>query len=141
MGPLSHDWLFSTSPLRRRVDPMNELANLSPLEQLRAPRLARRIAQLMGGLVLYGISLALMVESHLGLDPWDVLHSGVARSLPLSFGTVVILAGALVLLLWIPLHQKPGLGTVANVVVIGAVTGLALIVLDGPSPLAGRLGL
>jgi uncharacterized membrane protein YczE len=82
-----------------------------------------------------------MVESHLGLDPWDVLHDGVARRLPLTFGTVVILIGALVLLLWWPLRQKPGLGTVANVVVVGVASDLALLALDQPASLAGRWSL
>lgn len=117
---------------------MNELANLSPLQQLRAPRMPRRLVQLMVGLTLYGVSLAMMVESHLGLDPWDVLHDGVAGSLPLSFGTVVIVVGALVLLLWWPLRQKPGLGTVANVLVVGVASDVALAVLEQPVTLAGR---
>ncbi len=117
---------------------MNELANLSPLQQLRAPRMPRRLTQLMVGLTLYGVSLAMMVESHLGLDPWDVLHDGVAGSLPLSFGTVVIIVGALVLLLWWPLRQKPGLGTVANVLVVGVASDVAIAVLEQPASLAGR---
>jgi uncharacterized membrane protein YczE len=120
---------------------MDQLANLSPLQQLRAPRMPRRLTQLMVGLTLYGVSLAMMVESHLGLDPWDVLHDGVARGLPLSFGTVVIVVGALVLLLWWPLRQMPGLGTVANVVVIGVVCDLALAALEQPTSLAGRSSL
>jgi len=120
---------------------MDLLANLTPWQQLRAPRLTRRIVQLLLGLVLYGVSMAMMVESHLGLDPWDVLHSGVARWLPLSFGTVVIVLGVLVLLLWLPLRQMPGLGTVANVVVIGLATDATLAVLDRPDPLAARAGL
>ena len=117
---------------------MNQLANLTPLQQLRAPRLPRRLTQLMVGLALYGVSLAMLVESHLGLDPWDVLHDGVAQRLPLSFGTVVIIFGALVLLLWWPLRQMPGLGTVANVVVVGLVSDVALAVLEQPASLGGR---
>jgi len=117
------------------------LADLTPLEQLRAPRLPRRIAQLLAGLVLYGASLAMLVRAHLGLDPWDVLHYGAAAHLPLTFGTVVILAGALVLLLWVPLRQAPGLGTVLNVLVVGLATDATLAVLDRPESLAGRGGL
>jgi uncharacterized membrane protein YczE len=120
---------------------MAELANLTPWEQLQAPRLGRRMTQLLTGLVLYGVSMGMMVKSHLGLDPWDVLHYGVARWLPLSFGSVVIVAGVLVLLLWIPLRQLPGLGTVANVVVIGVATDVSLAALARPDALAGRLGL
>ena len=109
------------------------LANLTPRQQLRAGRLPRRVVQLLAGLVLYGVSMAMMIRSTLGLDPWDVFHVGLAAHLPLSFGQVTIVVGALVLLLWVPLRQWPGLGTVANVVVIGlaADAGLALIGIAG----------
>jgi uncharacterized membrane protein YczE len=117
------------------------LAPLTPLQQLRAGRTARRLVQLFTGLVLYGVSMAMMLRAGLGLDPWDVFHLGVARHLPLSFGTVVIVVGALALLLWIPLRQWPGLGTVANVVVIGLATDAALAVLSAPSALAARVAL
>jgi uncharacterized membrane protein YczE len=75
--------------------------------------------QLYAGLVLYGASTAFMVRAGLGLDPWDVFHQGVAQRSGLSIGTVTVLVGAFVLLLWWPLRQRPGLGTVSNVVVIG----------------------
>ncbi|MGN6130419.1 MAG: YczE/YyaS/YitT family protein [Nocardioidaceae bacterium] len=117
------------------------LATLTPLGQLRAGRRPRRLAQLLVGLTAYGVSMALMVRSGLGLDPWDAFHSGIARHLPLSFGQVVIATGVVVLLLWVPLRQLPGLGTVLNAVVIGLVTDAALGVLTTPGPLAGRLGL
>ncbi len=117
---------------------MDLLANLTPWQQLRAPRMGRRTAQLALGLWLYGASMAMMVESHLGLDPWDVLHDGISKRLPLSFGTVVIVTGALVLLLWVPLRQLPGLGTVANVVVIGLATDATLAALHEPAGLAAR---
>jgi uncharacterized membrane protein YczE len=95
-------------------------------------RPVRRLVQLNAGLVLYGLSLALMVRAGLGLDPWDVLHEGVADRTGLSFGTVVILTGAAVLLLWIPLRQAPGLGTVSNVVIIGLAADAGLAVLEAP---------
>ncbi len=120
---------------------MDLLASLTPLQQLRAPRLPRRLTQLLVGLTLYGVSMGMMVESHLGLDPWDVFHYGVARWLPLSFGMVVIATGLVVLLLWVPLRQAPGLGTVANVVVIGVVSDLTISALDRPDPLAARAAL
>lgn len=120
---------------------METLAQLTPWEQVRAPRLPRRLSQLMVGLVLYGASMAMMVQSFLGLDPWDVFHFGVARILPLSFGMVVIVVGLLLLLLWIPLRQMPGLGTVANAIVIGLATDATLAVLDRPEALAPRIGL
>ncbi len=88
--------------------------------------LARRLPQLLAGLTLYGASMALMLRSGLGLDPWDVLHQGLQRSIGLSVGAWVTICGALVLLLWIPLRQRPGLGTVANVLVIGVAMDLTL---------------
>ena len=93
---------------------------LRPLLRRRRPdRLARRLAQLYAGLVLYGASMAMLIEAGLGLDPWDVFHQGVALRTGWTFGTVTIVVGALVLLLWIPLRQRPGVGTVSNVIVIG----------------------
>ncbi|MGP4111749.1 membrane protein YczE [Streptomyces sp. 4N509B] len=94
-------------------------------------RLPRRLVQLYGGLVLYGVSAALMVRAGLGLDPWDVFHQGVSELTGLSIGTVVILTGAAVLLLWIPLRERPGLGTVSNVVLIGVAMDATLAV-TGP---------
>ncbi|MGA5823473.1 YczE/YyaS/YitT family protein [Kitasatospora sp. NPDC094028] len=103
--------------------------------------LGRRFAQLLGGLALYGFSMALMLRSGLGLDPWDVLHQGLQRSLGLSVGAWVTICGALVLLLWIPLRQRPGLGTVANVLLIGAAMDLTLRLLDGPEGWPARIAL
>lgn len=95
------------------------LADLDPLAQLRAGQLVRRLPQLLIGLWLYGFAMAMFVRSGLGLDPWDVFHAGLQRLLGVSFGTIVIGVGFAVLLLWIPLRQWPGLGTIANAVVIG----------------------
>jgi uncharacterized membrane protein YczE len=97
-----------------------------------------RLINLYIGLSAYGLSMALMVESHLGNMPWDVFHQGIARVTGLSFGTVVIIVGAIVLLLWIPLRQRPGLGTVSNVIVIGLATDAALFLLPTPSALWAR---
>jgi uncharacterized membrane protein YczE len=80
----------------------------------------RRLVQLYIGLLLYGFGAALQVRAGLGLDPWDVFHQGLSRHVGLAIGTMVIIVGALVLLLWIPLRQRPGLGTVSNVVLVGA---------------------
>lgn len=102
-------------------------------------RPGRRLTQLYLGLVLYGASMALMIRAALGLNPWDVFHQGVAERLGLSFGTVTILVGALVLLLWIPLRQRPGIGTISNVIVIGLAVDAALAVLPPPGSLAVRL--
>jgi uncharacterized membrane protein YczE len=116
-----------------------QLAALTPVQQLTAGRTVRRLVQLFGGLLLYGVSMAMLVRSTLGLDPWDVLHDGISRGTGLSFGTVVIVVGVAVLALWIPLRQWPGLGTVANAIVIGIATDVSLSVLDAPDALAPRL--
>lgn len=85
-----------------------------------------RTGLLIGGLALYGTSMAMMIAGGLGLNPWDVLHQGLENRLPVSFGAVTALTGAVVLLLWIPLRQRPGIGTVANIVVIAVTVDLAL---------------
>jgi uncharacterized membrane protein YczE len=90
-----------------------------------------RLVQLYLGLVLYGFSASLLVLSRLGLDPWDVFHQGLARHSSLAIGTWSILVGLVVLLLWIPLRQLPGIGTVSNVIVIG---GTMDVVLGAVSP-------
>ena len=102
-------------------------------------RLVRRVSQLFAGLVLYGISMAFMVESSLGLNPWDVFHQGLSETTGISFGWVVILLGIPILLLWIPLRQKPGFGTIANLVVIGFVVDGALAILQPGDSLAMRV--
>jgi uncharacterized membrane protein YczE len=101
-------------------------------------RLPRRLVQLYAGLVLYGVSMALMVRSSLGVMPWDVLHQGLARQLGWSLGSVTIVVGALVLLAWVPLRERPGLGTLSNVVVVGLAVDAVLAVLPAPEGLAGR---
>lgn len=103
-------------------------------------RLPRRLIQLYVGLCLYGFAGALQVRSELGLDPWDVFHQGIGNHLGLRIGTVVILVGAAVLLLWIPLRQWPGLGTASNVVLIGLSMNWSLDVLPRTAPLGARIG-
>ncbi|MFD4182883.1 YitT family protein [Rhodococcus sp. NPDC058514] len=98
-----------------------------------------RLAALFVGLWLYGFSMALMVVAGLGLDPWDVFHQGVAQRLSLSFGTVTALTGAVVLLLWIPIRQRPGFGTVANVVVIAVAVDISLALLPELDAMAVRI--
>jgi uncharacterized membrane protein YczE len=97
--------------------------------------LVPRLGQLVVGLVLYGLTMAMMVESTLGLDPWDVFHEGVTRHVGLTFGQVVIVTGAVVLLLWIPLRQRPGVGTVLNVVVIGLAADAGIAAIAQPDEL------
>jgi len=116
-----------------------QLAALNPIEQLKAGHLPRRLVQLYLGLTLYGASMGLMIQGNLGLDPWDVLHSGITKHLNLSFGTVVIAMSFLVLLAWIPLRQWPGLGTISNAIVIGLVTDLTLSTVERPDELWLRI--
>ncbi|MFI7133129.1 YitT family protein [Nonomuraea sp. NPDC050153] len=102
---------------------------------LRPSSLPARLVRLYGGLALYGAGIGLQVESGLGNDPWDVFHQGLAMRTGLSIGTVIIGIGALVLLLWIPLKQKPGLGTISNVVFLGLFADGAIFLLPTPSHL------
>ncbi|MDT4989906.1 MAG: hypothetical protein QOI74_4000 [Micromonosporaceae bacterium] len=100
--------------------------------------LTRRLIQLYAGLISYGVSMALLIEAHLGLDPWDVFHQGISRRTGLRFGVVVIAVGVGVLLLWIPLRQRPGIGTISNAIVIGLVVDAAVALLPTPHPWAAR---
>jgi uncharacterized membrane protein YczE len=97
--------------------------------------LPARLVRLLAGLFLYGFTMAMMVESTLGLDPWDVFHEGLSHKLPLTFGQVVIVVGAVVLLLWVPLRQWPGVGTVLNVIVIGLAADFGIAVIAQPDNL------
>ena len=108
---------------------------------LRGRRMPRRLVQLYAGLALYGASMALIIRSTLGNMPWDVLHQGLAGRMGWTIGAVSILVGVVVLLAWIPLRQRPGLGTVSNVVVIGVAVDATLAVVPAPSELAMRAGL
>ncbi|WP_341716873.1 hypothetical protein QQG74_23315 [Micromonospora sp. FIMYZ51] len=101
-------------------------------------RPTRRLTQLFLGLLLYGFSMALMIRSELGLNPWDVFHQGLSQLTGLSMGTVVIAVGFLVLLAWIPLRQRPGLGTLANVVVVGLAVDATLALMPPVESLAVR---
>jgi uncharacterized membrane protein YczE len=100
--------------------------------------MTRRLIQLFAGLILYGFSTALMLRADLGLNPWDVFHQGLFEHIGLSFGTVVILVGIAVMLLWIPLRQKPGFGTIANIFVIGIAADMSLAILPTPETLPMR---
>lgn len=123
------------------VTPAVALADLGPLAQLRAGRLVRRVPQLLLGLVLYGVSLALMVRGHIGLAPWDVLHSGLIRHVPITLGQAVVVMSFVVLLLWVPLRETPGIGTIANALLVGVSADATLAVLGPAGDLVGRVGL
>jgi uncharacterized membrane protein YczE len=98
-----------------------------------------RLVQLYLGLILYGISSSLLVLATLGLDPWDVFHQGLSRTFGLAIGTWAIIVGAVVLLLWIPLRQRPGIGTVSNVVLVGLTMNVVLGHVGAPHGLAARI--
>lgn len=117
------------------------LIDLGPVAQLRAGRLGRRLVQLSIGLVLYGASLAMMVRGGLGLAPWDVLHSGLIQHVPITLGQAVVLMSFVVLLLWIPLHEVPGVATIANALVVGLAADATLAVLERPDALWAEVAL
>jgi uncharacterized membrane protein YczE len=117
------------------------LTDLGPIAQLRAGRLGRRLPQLYVGLVAYGVSLGMMVRGDLGLAPWDVLHSGLIRYVPITLGQAVVVMSFVVLLLWIPLREKPGLGTISNALVVGFSADATLALLDPPDSMALRIAL
>jgi len=98
-----------------------------------------RLAQLYGGLLLYGTSSSLLVLAGLGLDPWDVFHQGLSRTFGLAIGTWAILVGVAVLVLWIPLRQLPGIGTLSNVVLVGATMDLVLGHVHAPHTMSLRV--
>ncbi|MDQ0944913.1 putative membrane protein YczE [Streptomyces sp. V1I1] len=102
--------------------------------------LTRRLLQLYIGLTLYGVSSALLVRGGLGLEPWGVLHQGLAELTGLTIGIVSIIVGAVVLLLWIPMKQRPGLGTVSNVFVIGVAMDGTLALVPDARGLGVRIG-
>lgn len=102
-------------------------------------RLVRRLVQLYAGLVTFAFGEALIVEARLGVIPWDVLHQGLVNHFGLSIGRWSIIVGAIVLVLWIPLRERPGLGTVSNVLVIGAALDAFLHWLPSPDALWLRI--
>jgi uncharacterized membrane protein YczE len=134
--PLPPDWLCRVIDVALRVARMTATGN--PMSMPLRYRPVRRLVQLHAGLVLYGVSVSLMVRARLGLDPWDVFHQGLSRRTGVRLGTVAIAVSLLVLLLWVPLRQRPGVGTLCNAVVIGLVVNAALALLPVPHPLAVR---
>lgn len=103
--------------------------------------MARRLLQLYIGLILYGVSVAMYVRADLGADPWNVFHLGLARIFSLNLGVVMIGVGALILLLWIPLRTRPGIGTISNVIVLGLAADATLALMPPVELLALRIGL
>ncbi|MEV6968452.1 hypothetical protein AB0M47_25390 [Hamadaea sp. NPDC051192] len=99
-----------------------------------------RLIRLVTGLALYGVSIQLMIAAHLGNQPWSVLDQGLHTKTGLTIGTIVVLVAAVVLLCWIPLRQKPGLGTIANMLLIGPFVDLTALVLPEPRAMWVRIG-
>ena len=91
-----------------------------------APVLVRRFVQLSVGLFLYGLGIALIVRGELGVAPWDVLTQGIAKQTGLNFGLITVITSGIVLLLWIPIRQKPGFGTVMNALLVGPFADIGL---------------
>jgi uncharacterized membrane protein YczE len=142
--PSSPDWLCrdgaksGTLPgVSRTVTPLSRL--LAPVPADRRPR---RFAQLLAGLVGYGVTASMLVLAGLGLDPWDVFHQGMSRTVGLGIGTWAVIASVLVLLCgWVPLRQRPGLGTVTNAVMVGLVMDVILATVHPPHVLWARIAL
>ena len=105
----------------------------------RGRRLPRRLIQLYAGLVLFGVSMGMVVRSALGNIPWDVLHQGLSQVTGLPFGTVAVIVSLLVLLLWVPLRERPGLGTISNALVIGPCAEITLRLIPEDLPLWSRV--
>jgi uncharacterized membrane protein YczE len=115
-----------------------------PLEVITVPslrELRRRLPRLLVGIVLLGVGVAMMVQARLGLSPYDVLHQGLAKRTGLSLGAVVVLLGIVILVLWIPLRQRPGIGTVINTLTVGLVIDLTLQVLPEPDLAVARIAM
>ncbi len=117
------------------------LQQMTPRQQLRAGRLPRRLIQLFVGLSIFGFSMAMLIRGGLGMIPWDVFHFGVASHVPLSFGMIAIIVALAVLLLWIPLREMPGLGTIANAIWVGVAADFGLAVLTTPDSLVLKIAL
>jgi uncharacterized membrane protein YczE len=135
--PLILDWTAINSPIIVHTGGMPQVS-LALTSARSSRRLGRRLVQLFAGLMLYGVSMALLIRSQLGNMPWDVLHQGLARHLNYSIGTVVVAVSMIVLLLWIPLREKPGVGTVSNVLIIGIAVDAALAILPATGSLLVR---
>ncbi|WUH94779.1 hypothetical protein OG900_34625 [Streptomyces sp. NBC_00433] len=161
LSPPSADWPWITSPYRphsgTRAHMTARGVPLSPFRPFPSRPLSRpparppafprgplpvdRLVKLYAGLVLYGVTDALVIRADLGLDPWDVFHQGLSRHTGISIGTVSILVGAVVLLLWWPIRQRPGLGTVSNVVLVGASIDATCALVPHVEALAARVPL
>lgn len=105
------------------------------LKRQKPQRLVRRGTQLLVGLVICGVAIAFILQAGIGAAPWDVLTAGLINHLPLSFGVVTVMVSAVVLLLWIPLRERPGVGTVLNALLVGPSADLGFFLLPEPQTL------
>ena len=103
--------------------------NSSSASFLTTQRLSARLVRLVAGLLLYGVAMALMIRGNIGASPWDVFAQGVSRTTQISFGMCTIIISGVVLLLWIPLKQRPGVGTIANALLVGAFADVGLFLI------------
>ncbi|MFM8954790.1 MAG: YczE/YyaS/YitT family protein, partial [Actinomycetota bacterium] len=104
----------------------------SAIPPMATDRLVERTSRCVLGLAFFGIGISLIIDARIGVPPWDVFHQGVAQRVDRSIGTVIIATGAALMLLWIPLRQKPGIGTILNAIEIGLVANVALALLPQP---------
>lgn len=99
---------------------------------VRGKNLRRRFVQLIIGLVLFGVGIAMMLQSRLGLPPWDVLHQGLTEEFGITVGIWSIIISVAILVLWLPLREKYGVGTVLNAIIIGVVIDIGALVIPQP---------
>lgn len=117
------------------------LGRVRPARFLPADRPVQRLARCLAGLFVFGLGITLMLRAELGAAPWDVFHTGVAERLDLSVGTVLVATGLALLVLWVPLRVRPGVGTLLNAVLIGVVVDLTYALVGQPGHLAARAAL
>lgn len=127
------------------ANPAHSFLNPSPMTSLfipvRGPRLGRRFVNLILGLILFGVGIGLMLQSRLGVPPWDVLHQGLVHQFGLTIGIWSIITSIVVLVGWIPLREPYGVGTLLNAVIIGISIDLSALVIPVPEAMAWRIGL
>ncbi|HEX2153700.1 MAG TPA: hypothetical protein VHL52_06960 [Acidimicrobiia bacterium] len=112
--------------------------NTTLLLPTRGPRLTLRFTRLLTGLVLFGLGIGLMLQSHLGVPPWDVLHQGLANRFGLTVGLWSIIVSGVVLVGWLPLGERYGVGTILNAIIIGLVIDISSFLVPAPQALLWR---
>ena len=112
----------------------------APALRVRVPggRVIEQVVRCLFGLMLFGFGISMIIEAELGAAPWDVFHTGVSEITGVSVGNVVILTGLALLLVWIPLRERPGLGTLLNATVIGVVVDITLPLIPDTSLIVTR---